>query len=438
MVLTISTIHGSKGLEWPVVFIPGVYEGSIPHALSLANEIDLAEERRLLYVAMTRAKGMLYLSYPAMLTGSAMYSASKADWEPTCVESSFVSTIKHKFQNLLPNVTHGSMVTLGEILDREPPSLMDFTEAKKAVPTPASPDEYWASLAAEKGPYDNYDAADAQVSRYRYIYDEYDCDVVSGQYDESGRYEYNNSGSGPYRSRSRTASGGSSHSSTFQSHKRQRTVSGGSVTTLAAITAQGGYSGSRRGNDVDGQFAASFISGRDAMQTMAFEISSKADIAVRHVGTSAGGLRTSAKVSVKEDLRLRKTTFETAKSGLFSRSAESSTWSSASTSFSQSSNFTSASTFKCAKDTRAMKSTATSKVSSTKLQSKQKELLNGQQTLAAFMSKARPSTTARGSSKVKQSNGMGAKIPLADAIANTSGIVTNVGGPRVVTLSSSP
>ncbi|KAK9375506.1 P-loop containing nucleoside triphosphate hydrolase protein [Lipomyces chichibuensis] len=57
MVLTISTIHGSKGLEWPVVFIPGVYEGSIPHALSLAKEVDLAEERRLLYVAMTRAKG---------------------------------------------------------------------------------------------------------------------------------------------------------------------------------------------------------------------------------------------------------------------------------------------------------------------------------------------------------------------------------------------
>jgi superfamily I DNA/RNA helicase len=48
------------GLEWPVVFIPGLYQGSIPH--SKAEDTD--EERRLLYVAMTRAQGLLYMSYP--------------------------------------------------------------------------------------------------------------------------------------------------------------------------------------------------------------------------------------------------------------------------------------------------------------------------------------------------------------------------------------
>ena len=58
--VTISTIHAAKGLEWPVVFIPAVYEGSIPH--SRAEDID--EERRLLYVAMTRAQALLYLSIP--------------------------------------------------------------------------------------------------------------------------------------------------------------------------------------------------------------------------------------------------------------------------------------------------------------------------------------------------------------------------------------
>jgi DNA helicase-2/ATP-dependent DNA helicase PcrA len=58
--LTISTIHAAKGLEWPVVMIPAVYEGSIPH--SRAEDID--EERRLLYVGMTRAKSLLYLSWP--------------------------------------------------------------------------------------------------------------------------------------------------------------------------------------------------------------------------------------------------------------------------------------------------------------------------------------------------------------------------------------
>ncbi|KAL8825939.1 MAG: hypothetical protein Q9191_004105 [Dirinaria sp. TL-2023a] len=58
--VTISTIHAAKGLEWPVVFIPSAYEGSIPH--SRAEDTD--EERRLLYVAMTRAQSLLYLSCP--------------------------------------------------------------------------------------------------------------------------------------------------------------------------------------------------------------------------------------------------------------------------------------------------------------------------------------------------------------------------------------
>ncbi|KAF2453959.1 ATP-dependent DNA helicase pcrA, partial [Lineolata rhizophorae] len=58
--VTISTIHAAKGLEWPVVFIPGAYEGSIPH--SRAEDWD--EERRLLYVGMTRAQSLLYLSCP--------------------------------------------------------------------------------------------------------------------------------------------------------------------------------------------------------------------------------------------------------------------------------------------------------------------------------------------------------------------------------------
>jgi len=58
--VTISTIHAAKGLEWPVVFVPAVYNGSIPHIRSEDGD----EERRLLYVAMTRAKSLLYLSCP--------------------------------------------------------------------------------------------------------------------------------------------------------------------------------------------------------------------------------------------------------------------------------------------------------------------------------------------------------------------------------------
>lgn len=57
--VTISTIHAAKGLEWPVVFIPATSEGIIPH--SRAEDTD--EERRLLYVGMTRAQALLYLSW---------------------------------------------------------------------------------------------------------------------------------------------------------------------------------------------------------------------------------------------------------------------------------------------------------------------------------------------------------------------------------------
>ncbi|KAF9699087.1 hypothetical protein EKO04_003219 [Ascochyta lentis] len=63
--ITISTIHAAKGLEWPIVFIPAVYNGSLPH--SRAEDHD--EERRLLYVGMTRAKALLYLSCPMRSSG---------------------------------------------------------------------------------------------------------------------------------------------------------------------------------------------------------------------------------------------------------------------------------------------------------------------------------------------------------------------------------
>ncbi len=65
--LTISTIHSAKGLEWNSVFIIGAVEGRFPSAYSFNSQDELEEELRLMYVAATRAKSDLYISYPVDL-----------------------------------------------------------------------------------------------------------------------------------------------------------------------------------------------------------------------------------------------------------------------------------------------------------------------------------------------------------------------------------
>jgi len=64
--VTLMTIHAAKGLEYPVVFITGLEEGLFPSMNSISNREDLEEERRLFYVAVTRAKTKLYLSFANM------------------------------------------------------------------------------------------------------------------------------------------------------------------------------------------------------------------------------------------------------------------------------------------------------------------------------------------------------------------------------------
>ncbi|MCX6740549.1 MAG: ATP-dependent helicase [Candidatus Parcubacteria bacterium] len=62
--IVLSTIHQAKGLEWKHVFVIGLVEGQFPHYKVYDHPEELEEERRLFYVAVTRAKDDLYLTYP--------------------------------------------------------------------------------------------------------------------------------------------------------------------------------------------------------------------------------------------------------------------------------------------------------------------------------------------------------------------------------------
>ncbi|WP_084542528.1 UvrD-helicase domain-containing protein [Buchananella hordeovulneris] len=64
--VTLMTVHTAKGLEFPIVFVTGLEDGTFPHARSLESDAELSEERRLAYVALTRARQRLYLTRAAV------------------------------------------------------------------------------------------------------------------------------------------------------------------------------------------------------------------------------------------------------------------------------------------------------------------------------------------------------------------------------------
>jgi DNA helicase-2/ATP-dependent DNA helicase PcrA len=95
---TLLTLHAAKGLEFPVVFIVGLNEGTLPHARSFEDPEAMQEERRLFYVGITRAKDRLYLTVP-MNRNAYGYS------EPT-EQSQFLDDIPSE---LLDSVSRGNM-----------------------------------------------------------------------------------------------------------------------------------------------------------------------------------------------------------------------------------------------------------------------------------------------------------------------------------------
>lgn len=94
------TIHASKGLEFETVFLAGMEEGIFPHSRSLADPKEMEEERRLMYVAITRAKYNLYMMHALSRQYFGNYQSN-----PT---SRFLADIP---EHLLENITYESMAS---------------------------------------------------------------------------------------------------------------------------------------------------------------------------------------------------------------------------------------------------------------------------------------------------------------------------------------
>ena len=174
--ITISTIHAAKGLEWPVVFIPAVYEGSIPH--SRAEDID--EERRLLYVAMTRAQTLLYLSIPW---------TQSTDNTKTTLSQFLPDTLGRRFSEVGPNFNEKVVADIAGILHRPEPSqkqLVDSWQSMSAADR--ANDDLWPADGSKR-PKDKWDNDAAKPDRSDSTYHTFSSsrNGFTGQREDEGR-----------------------------------------------------------------------------------------------------------------------------------------------------------------------------------------------------------------------------------------------------------
>lgn len=113
--VTLMTLHSAKGLEFPVVFITGLEEGIFPHSRSLYEPQELEEERRLMYVGMTRAMQKLHL-----LTAQSRTLYGESKYNPP---SQFISDIpEHTIQS------QGAFLTMGRSFVGRPIPVEDQEE----------------------------------------------------------------------------------------------------------------------------------------------------------------------------------------------------------------------------------------------------------------------------------------------------------------------
>jgi len=126
--VALMTIHLAKGLEFPVVYIVGLEENLFPSAMNLNSRNDLEEERRLFYVALTRAEKEAYLSYAL-----SRYRWGKlTDSEP----SRFIEEINEEYLEILTSVNENKFKPLIHSKSSNEPSFNKL-RFKKVTPKPS-------------------------------------------------------------------------------------------------------------------------------------------------------------------------------------------------------------------------------------------------------------------------------------------------------------
>jgi len=121
--VTLMTLHSAKGLEFPVVFMPGMEESLLPHGRSLYEQAEMEEERRLCYVGMTRAKQELYMLYAdsRVLYGSIQHNPP----------SRFLTDIDSGFEARAPKLEPFGLPMGQTATTNEPRYVLELSEGDK-------------------------------------------------------------------------------------------------------------------------------------------------------------------------------------------------------------------------------------------------------------------------------------------------------------------
>jgi DNA helicase-2/ATP-dependent DNA helicase PcrA len=115
--LILTTIHQAKGLEWEVVFIINLVDTAFPNRRALIEEGGLEEERRLFYVAITRAQKQLYLTYPLTGNYASMYLNTPSQFLQEIPEKLLeeVKLVDNENKKDFGNLNDGSVQYLPEV-----------------------------------------------------------------------------------------------------------------------------------------------------------------------------------------------------------------------------------------------------------------------------------------------------------------------------------